>query len=64
MKEHDATEVAYVNGYQKGSIDTALKMQSEIKERCIKKGIYPAVVARVVDEVAKEMVEENTDDTV
>lgn len=62
MNEHDATEVAFKNGYQKGTIDTALKMQYEIKERCIKKGIYPAVVARVLDDVAKEMLEGQRDD--
>ena len=62
MNEHNATEVAFKNGYQKGTLDTALKMQSEIKERCLKKGIYPVVVARVVDEVAKEMLEVQSDD--
>lgn len=39
-------------------VDTVRKMQSEIKERCIKGGIYPAFVARTVDQIAKEMVEE------
>lgn len=61
MNEHEATEVAYKNGYQKGTLDTALKMQSEIKERCLKKGIYPVVVAMVVDQVAKELSEEQSD---
>ena len=61
MNEHEATEAAYKNGYQKGTLDTALKMQSEIKERCLKKGIYPAVVARVLDDVAQEMLEVKTD---
>lgn len=37
--------------------DTVRKMQSEIEARCIEKGIYPVIVKRVVDEVAKEMVE-------
>ena len=41
--------------------DTVRKMQSEIEARCIKGGIYPAFVARVVDEVVKEMLEERND---
>ena len=41
--------------------ETVRKMQSEIEARCIKGGIYPAFVARVVDEVVKEMLEERND---
>ena len=37
--------------------DTVRKMQSEIKERCIKGGIYPAFVASTIDQIAKEMLE-------
>lgn len=37
--------------------DTVRKMQSEIKERCIKGGIFPAFVASTIDEIAKEMLE-------
>ena len=33
--------------------DTVRKMQEMIRERCIKVGIYPAIVARIVDEVVK-----------
>lgn len=40
---------------------TVIKMQSEIESRCIEKGIYPVIVKRVVDEVAKEMLEELND---
>ena len=58
MNEHDATEIAFKNGYKKGVTDTASKMQSEIESRCIENGIYPVIVKRVVDEVAREMVEE------
>lgn len=58
MNEHDATELAYKNGYKQGVTDTAFKMRSEIKSRCIAKGIYPVIVRRVVDEVARELVEE------
>lgn len=38
--------------------DTVRETHSEIKERCIKGGIYPAFVARVVEEVAKEIANE------
>ena len=38
--------------------DTVRKMQSEIKERCIKGGIYPAFVASTIDQIAKEMLDE------
>lgn len=57
MNEHDATEVAYLNGYKQGTVDAVRKMQDTIKERCIKGGIYPVFVASVVDNVAKEMLE-------
>ena len=56
MNEHDATEISFKNGYKKGAVDAVHKMQSEIESRCIEKGIYPVIVKRVVDEVAKEIV--------
>lgn len=31
------------------------KMPSEIKKRCIKGGIYPTFVARTIDQIAKEI---------
>lgn len=37
--------------------DTAQKMSEEIKHRCIEGGIYPAFVARVVEDVARETIE-------
>jgi regulator of replication initiation timing len=37
--------------------DTVKKMQAEIEARCIKGGIYPAFVARTIDQIAKEMLE-------
>lgn len=37
--------------------DTVRKMHTEIKERCIKGGIYPAFVARTIENVAKEILE-------
>lgn len=33
--------------------DTVRKMHSEIKERCIKGGIYPAFVASTIDQIEK-----------
>lgn len=37
--------------------DTVRKMQEAVKKRCIKGGIYPAFVASVIDQIAKEMLE-------
>ena len=37
--------------------DTVRKMHSEIKDRCIKGGIYPAFVASTIDQIAKEISE-------
>ena len=39
--------------------DTVRKMQERIKEHCIKGGIYPAFVASTIDQIAKEMLEDN-----
>ena len=41
--------------------DTVRKMQAEIEERCIKGGIYPAFVARVIENVAKKILEGKND---
>ena len=41
---------------EKAKADTVRKMHSEIKERCIKGGIYPAFVARVIDQIAEEII--------
>jgi hypothetical protein len=57
MTEHEATEIAYKNGYEQGRIDAVKEMRSEIKRRCTEGGIYPAFVARVVDEVEREIAE-------
>lgn len=38
-------------------IDIVRKMHSEIKERCIKNGIYPAFVARTIDRIVEELLE-------
>lgn len=38
--------------------DTVRKMRSEIKERCIMGGIYPAFVASTIEQIAKEIIGE------
>ena len=52
-----------IQQFEKHNIEYALNtvraMQSEIKDRCIKGGIYPAFVARTIDQIAKEMLEGN-----
>lgn len=63
MKEHDIAEIAYKNGYEQGKADTARKIHSEITTRCIKGGIYPAFVASIVTQVAKEILEANNENT-
>lgn len=60
MNEHDATELAFKNGYKQGTVDAVRKMQEAIKERCIKGGIYPAFVSDVVANVARELLEDDT----
>jgi chromosome segregation ATPase len=37
--------------------DTVREMHFEIQQRCIKSGIYPAFVARTIDQIAQEMLE-------
>lgn len=58
MNEHDATELAYKNGYKQGQIDAVQRMRDTIKERCFKGGIYPMFVASVVENVARELLKE------
>lgn len=58
MNEHDATELAFKNGYKQGTVDAVQKMQEAIQERCLKGGIYPAFVKNVVEAVAKELLED------
>lgn len=43
---------------KKKRADTVRKMQEAIKERCIKGGIYPVFVKKVVEAVAKELLED------
>lgn len=47
-----------IGGKNGTKADTVREMHSEIKERCIKGGIYPAFVARTIDQIAKEMIGE------
>lgn len=37
------------------------QMQTEIESRCIKGGIYPAFVASTIDQIAKEMQDQEVD---
>lgn len=57
MNEHDATEIAYNNGYKQGAADAVRKMHDELKRRLLNGGIYPAFVACVIDNIAREMLE-------
>jgi hypothetical protein len=41
--------------------DTVRKMQKMIEDRCIKGGIYPAFVARVIEQVAEEILAKEND---
>lgn len=47
---------AYDEGYADGKAATVRELHERIKTRCIKSGIYPAIVARVIDQIAKEMI--------
>lgn len=55
QKRANIFEIA--NAFERGRTDGVREMHSEIKERCIKGGIYPAFVASTIDQIAKEMVE-------
>lgn len=60
MNEHDATEIAFKNGYKQGKIDTVRKMQKRLKARLDRNGwdIAVAYAQKIVDEIAKEMLED------
>lgn len=45
-----------IAGHKRGTIQ---KMQTMIKEECLAGGIYPAFVARVVENAGKRLLEEN-----
>ena len=59
MNEHDATEIAFKNGYIKGKADALREMQKEIK-RTISAFCKGDVtdIHRMIDQIAKEMLEE------
>ena len=54
---HQAEEML-ANGMSVVRADAVRKMHSEIKRRCTEGGIYPAFVARTIDQIAKEMMED------
>ena len=59
VKPHKVLECPIFDEVEKAKADTVREMHSKIKERCIKGGIYPAFVARTIDQIAKEMMEVN-----
>ena len=65
MKEHDATEIAFKNGYKQGKIDTLRKMQEKLKAHFDSDSDYfrssHGYIRSVVDQIAKEMEEEQND---
>ena len=54
---HDKLDEGYAKFVDEERADIVRKMHSEIKDRCIKGGIYPAFVARTIDQIAKEISE-------
>ena len=50
-----------VESYDRGKTKGVKKMRSEIERRCIEGGIYPAFVAKVVEDVEREMLEGKSD---
>lgn len=53
---HDKLDEGYAKFVDEERADTVQKMHAEIKERCIKGGIYPAFVASTIEQIAKEMI--------
>ena len=51
-----ASELAYNNGYKQGAKDFA----KELKSRCMRYGIYPALVDAKANEILAEMTESST----
>ena len=58
MNKHDATELAYKNGYEKGKTDAIRKMQFEINKTlsALCKGDVREI-HRIVDQIAQETIE-------
>lgn len=59
LKLEEATKRHHAELFEEAKIavkeDAVRKMRSEIQKRCVEGGIYPAFVARTVEQVAKEM---------
>ena len=59
LLEHCEDDGEYWEGkYNNAVNDTVRKMQTMIKEECIAGGIYPAFVARVVENVGEKLLED------
>ena len=56
MNEHDATEVAFKNGYKQGTVDAVRKISEMLKEKIT----VLSYAHFLVDQIAKEILEENT----
>ena len=62
LLEHCEDDGEYWEGkYNNAVNDTIHRMQSMIKEECIAGGIYPAFVARVIENVGKKLLEGKND---
>ena len=56
MNKHDATEIAYKNGYDQGVKDMAERIKNYYRHTTSKP--LPATVEYYVDQIAKEMIED------
>ena len=62
LLEHCEDDGEYWEGkYNNAVNDTVHKMQTMIKEECLKGGIWPAFVARVVENVGEKLLEGKND---
>ena len=62
MNEHDATEIAYKNGYAKGKIDAVLKMAEKLKKWFgddLQRHYSNYNIHRYIDGITKEMIGAN-----
>ena len=59
VKPHKVLECPIFDEIERAKADTVQQMQTMIKEECVAGGIYPAFVARVVENVGKKLLEEN-----
>lgn len=60
MREHDATELAYKNGYEKGRVDAIREMQERLTKDAYPFpcaiGVEYAVPICKIDQTAKEII--------